>query len=272
VALDYWEALVTIPLDDTPGATGLTNSGSVSAFFEPANWALRSSLNAGGFAGDYEQFGDSVDHRYLTTVVGAVRDGATGAAYIFAHPNNHTSPVTLQKRLTGPYSTADPSFGTAVAVWEDTVVVSEPKTVLFLGTPLHIFRRGGNMWNSAQELWGPPGWKFSLAIAGYPGSHEVIVAGDPRGRVNVPLTNPANMGIVHVSARHLSGTYFLAHILKSSTPTEGDRFGHDVDIHYKIASGYTVLVGAPDANNGANNAGADEGAAFIYTFPVPPRP
>lgn len=247
VAVARSDALVAVPYDDTPGTTGLTNSGSVTAFYRPEDWTFRSSLDSGGSAGPHDHFGASVDQSTLTAVVGVPDEPA--AAYVFTRPNDSVSPWGLQQRLS-PGSGSRPSFGRAVAVWGDTIVIGEPETNDFLGTPLYIFRRTGTTWTS-QTLYDFYGWGDSVAISGFTGHHETVVASDPQ--------HFGNQGRVHVRTRGQMNGDYIIHAVNASN---GDRFGHDVGVSAGLTSD-TVVIGAP----GANNVATDEGAAFVVSLP-----
>jgi hypothetical protein len=69
VAIGRSDAVVAVPLEDTSANPVLVDAGSVSAFYRPEDWALRSSLNAEGFSAKDEHFGSALDHDLLTTVV-----------------------------------------------------------------------------------------------------------------------------------------------------------------------------------------------------------
>jgi len=111
------DALIGVPLDDTTGATGLSGSGSVTAFYRPEDWGFRSSLTAGASAGNFELFGTAVEMSALTAVVGAPEDDRHGSVYVFVRPDDAVSPWTQQARLRSGFQRND--FGASVAVFGD---------------------------------------------------------------------------------------------------------------------------------------------------------
>jgi hypothetical protein len=242
------DALIGVPLDDTTGATGLSDSGSVSAFYRPADWGFRSLLTAGASAGNSELFGTAVEMSGLTAVVGAPEDDRYGSVYVFERPDDAVSPWTQQARL-GPGGGAN-DFGRSVAVSGDVLFVGDPSISTFFGEGfVYTFQRVGTVWQERQGLYGPSydsAFGRSVAIEGITGSKTAIVG--------APDTNQRT-GEAFVYRQSGSG-FSLQNTITAPDASTTDKFGYDVDL-----SDGTALIGAPDDND----TGTDNGSAYVVS-------
>ena len=244
------DALIGVPLDDTPNPGGRSGSGSVSVFYRPEDWGFRSSFNDGASAGDFRRFGTAVEMSALTAVVGAPKEGG-GAVYVFERPDDPVSPWTQQARLTSEFSAED--FGTSVAVDGDDLVVGEPTTSTFFGQGIvYVFKRSGTTWQQTERVLGSGGDPLAFG-------QSVAISGTSAGRtimVGAPDTNQRT-GIVHVY-RQSGSTLQFQHTITASDASTTDRFGHDVDLTVG-----TALIGAPNDNT----TGTDNGSAYVVSAP-----
>jgi hypothetical protein len=250
------DALIGVPLDDTTGATGLSGSGSVTAFYRPEDWGFRSSLTAGASAGNFELFGTAVEMSALTAVVGAPQDDR-GSVYVFVRPDDAVSPWTQQARITSPVG--GESFGTSVDVFGDFLVVGEPVDTsdFFCGdlSIVYFFTRSGTTW---QGLNAPLNCAPTNAAAFGQSVTIDNILGQPVAIVGAPDTNQRT-GEAYVYRRSGSG-FSLQETIRASDASATDKFGYDVD----LSSG-TALIGAPDDNNGTG--GTDNGSAYVVSVP-----
>ncbi|MCV2490900.1 FG-GAP repeat protein [Geodermatophilus sp. YIM 151500] len=249
------DALIGVPLDDTTGAGGLSQSGSVTAFYRPEDWGFRSSLTAGGSAGDFEFFGSAVEMSALTAVVGAPEDDQRGSVHVFVRPDDPASPWTPQARLTSPLG-GGKSFGTSVAVFGDFLVVGEPvgSSNFFCGnlSIVYFFARAGVTWTAEGSLDCAP------ANAAAFGQSVAIdtASGSPTALVGAPDTNQRT-GEAYVY-RRIGSDFGLHETIRAVDASATDKFGYDVDL-----SGGTAVIGAPEDNV----AGTDDGSAYVVSVP-----
>jgi hypothetical protein len=245
------DALIGVPLDDTPGATGLSGSGSVTAFYRPEDWGFRSSLTAGASAGNFELFGTAVEMSALTAVVGAPEDDQYGSVYVFVRPDDAVSPWTQQARLRSGFQRND--FGASVAVFGDVLFVGQPSETTFFGEGIvYVFERVGTVWQQRQEHFGRSfnsAFGRSVAIGGFTGSETAIVG--------APDTNQRT-GEAFVYRRSGSGFSHQNSITAADASTT-DKFGYDVDL-----SAGTALIGAPEDNVTGTT---DNGSAYVVSVP-----
>lgn len=248
------DALIGVPLDDTTGGNGLSQSGSVTGFYRPEDWGFRSSLTAGVSAGDFELFGTAVEMSALTAVVGAPQDDQRGSAYVFVRPNDPVSPWTQQARLTSPLGGT--SFGTSVAVFGDFLVVSEPvATSNFLCGNLSIvyfFTRTGTNWTAEGSIDCAP---TNAAAFGQSVAMDTV-SGQPTAIVGAPDTNQRT-GEAYVY-RRVGSNFGLHETIRAGDASATDKFGYDVDLSSGVA-----LIGAPEDNV----AGTDDGSAYVVSVP-----
>jgi hypothetical protein len=268
VAIHRSDALIGVPLDDTPDPGGLSQSGSAPAFYRPTGWGLRTSLTAGAQAGNFEFFGTAVDTAFLTAVVGAPGDDGKGAAYVFVRPDDATSAWTRQQRLTSATEASfGPSFGQAVAVGGDTIVVVEPLRVPdFFGLGyVRFYSRSGALWQETNSLIrNAEGFGHSVAIDGSAAlGRESVVLGSPRETIcTAPTVCGSQAGWVYLYRKSPGSPLSFTTRIRASLWGQGFHFGWDVDVT-SSGTGDTVLVGMPHVNE----FGVGSGKAFVVTVP-----
>ena len=252
VGVSRFDAVVGVPIDDTPGLGGLSGSGSAAEFERiNADWGFRGLLTAGSQSGNFELFGTSVATAQKTTVVGAPRDG-NGEAYVFV-ADQTVSPWQLQARL--PLSTPSRDFGASVAVDGNSAIVGAPAESTFFGTGVvHIFVRSGTAWSEQRFLFSPTdihSFGSSVAISG-----DIALVGTPNAQAG------PDPGFAWLYVR--SGTTWATPIsigANDGVPT--DRFGSSVDVSVD-----TAVIGAPDDNTVTGvDTGTDTGSAYVVSVP-----
>ena len=177
----------------------------------------------------------------------------TGAAYIFARPDEGWESTSKAAKLTSPRGEADKFFGYSVSVGSETVAVgaireNEPGS-------LYLFEKPGRgAWQStsdAIELTAPDtadtsffGWSVVI-------SDDTLVVGMPQ---------QAGAGAAYLYSRPPDGWASVSDPIKLTAPDgcTGDMFGASVAIN-----GDTVVVGA--AGYGES---PQRGAAYVFTKPV----
>jgi FG-GAP repeat/Divergent InlB B-repeat domain len=198
-----------------------------------------------------------------------------------------TGVTSQQAYLKASNTGADDSFGTAVAVSGDTVVVgamnedsstrgtnSSPNEGAVNAGAVYIFTRSSSgIWSQQAYLKaGNSGagdnFGSSVAISG-----ETVVVGASRedsssmGVNSAPNETTTDAGAAYVFTRS-GGIWSQQAYLKASNPGKDDHFGQAVSV-----SGETVVIGAPleDSNavgvnnNQVNNLAVESGAAYVFT-------
>jgi len=167
VSIDADSMLVTADLNVDRGS----NAGKAYAFENQRGaWVEVGKITAGdGMAGD--EFGISLALKGSTAVFGAsgsnARDDDSGAAYVFERRDGKWS---QQARLTASDGATRDSFGFAVALSHDTIVVGAPN---HSGNgeragAAYVFERRGDVWNQAGKLIAgdaAPATRFGNAVA-----------------------------------------------------------------------------------------------------------
>lgn len=253
VSLSGNTAVVGAPLDDAPGAN---DAGSAYVFVRSGTtWAFQQKLVAadGGFD---HRFGSSVSLSGDTVVVGAPFDTPpagfrAGSAYVFVRSG---TTWTQQQKLLASTGAGNDSFGRAVAVSADTVVVGapfhEPAGNTDVGSA-YAFVRTGTIWTEQQELVAPdggPGDTFgsSVSIEG-----ETAIVGAPFDDTAAGV----DAGSAYVFLR--SGTTWSPQQkLMASDAAAGDTLGASVSISVD-----TVAAGAPRADPAGT---LDAGAVYVF--------
>jgi len=240
-------------------------SGAAYVFVrDGVTWSQQAYLKASN-AERSDRFGRSVGIWGDTIVVGAsAESGGTssvdgdqsdnskfqsGAAYVFAREG---STWTQQSYLKASDSERGDSFGRAVAVSEDTIVVGAIHASTNDTGGVYVFAREGNTWTQSARL-GPflllNGDAFGSSVAIW---EDAIVVGDPsRTSFN------RERGAAYVFGRDGS-TWSPRTALEASNPdTVG--FGTSVAIHDD-----SIAVGAPFESGIVTGAGANSGV--VYSF------
>lgn len=140
----------------SPGTSNpQVNQGSVSVFtLQGSNWSLQAGLTAPDASAN-DLFGASVAVSGNTLVVGArgatVTQAGQGAVYVFTRTG---TAWTLQTKLVPSDAAAGDAFGSAVAIFGNTLVVgASRKTLTETGQgAAYIFTRTGTSWTQTNRL------------------------------------------------------------------------------------------------------------------------
>ena len=199
----------------------------------------------------YDYFGYAVAISGDIAVVGAPdHDVGTnadqGSVYVFSR----SAGWSQQAKLTAADGAAGDSFGEAVAISGDTIVVGAPYTNVDQGSA-YFFVRSGSAWSQQAQLTAADGaasdnFGTSVAISG-----ETVVAGAPYDHIGANVIQ----GSACVFVRS-GNTWSQQAQLTAAGGAAGDRFGTSVAI-----SGATVVVGAPFDLIGAN---VNQGSAYVF--------
>lgn len=208
----------------------------------------------------YSFFGFSVAFSGTTVAVGAPEaDGRRGAVYVFEHAAEDPSTWALTSKLISPSTTYD-SFGYAVAMAQDTLVVGAPEL-----SPdgegagsVHIFKRspGELTWRPVKELRPSDGALFDTFGSAVTIAGELVAVGSPDDD-----DQGQSSGSVYVFGRHHGGVDAWGEQRKLSTEdtAEGDRLGNAVALDQE-----TLAVGARLNDRQGTNAGA----AYLFVQPA----
>ena len=198
--------------------------------------------------GGFDLFGGAVAIGGDTFVVGAVGEGASGAAYVFRRRGDGWVP---EQRLRASDGALQDEFGSSVGVSGQLIVVGAPgdDTPRDAAGSAYIFARSGGVWTESQQLQGevvPPetvddragdAFGSSVAISG-----EVAVVGAPGhnfnwGNTHVFVRNGLNWNVERRIDTVLSGLCC------------NDLFGTSVAIDRDV-----LAVGTDARFNGGNSA------------------
>ncbi|MCA9168537.1 MAG: hypothetical protein KDB23_12765, partial [Planctomycetales bacterium] len=247
------------------------------------NWSEQAKLYAidRGQAG--EGFGASVAIDGDTLVVGAPQDSSTGidsgSVYVFTRTGSSWS---LQRKVMAPAPTAGSTFGQAVAISGNQMVVGAAGSAT--DDAAYVYQRSGTLWqwqatllptdNSSTDRANDFG--AAVAING-----STIAIGAPAADTtatsssssycgnNVPTGDAAtgaNVGSVYVYSFNNTAWTYRTNLAASNVQDE-EHFGSSVAM-----SAGRIVVGAPDWNNpvdyartsGGANQCSDHGRAFIF--------
>ncbi len=223
------------------------------------NWGLVRALTASdGVALD--SFGNSVGISDNTVIVGAPgKNNNTGAAYIFERNLDDTNNWEEVRKLILGDRTVDDSFGNAVGISNETIVIgARGKNSLAGAAYIYGRNEGGvNNWGVVQQLIAGNRGKFfgySVSIS----NDKVLVGAN---------FNNLGTGASYIFGRNQGGADNWGEVQKlvasdgmaGNIPgVPGDAFGQSVGI-----SGNTAVAGAPGKNFAT-------GAAYIFTTFCPP--
>jgi hypothetical protein len=227
-----------------------------------ATFTSGTTLTPPGSVNDY--FGISVATEGNTMVVGASYDtdgtGRTeGAAYVYTQ----TSPGVWSdsQTLTGdPQAAKAEMFGTAVAIYGNTMVIGAPNAGQDIQGAAYVFTRSapGAAWVQVQTLTDSsnnPGSYFGSAVA--IDDNTIVVGAYVEDQ---PLSSGDDYGAAYVYTRPSAGGAFTDSTELTAPMSEeqtGSDFGYAVSV-----SGQTVFVGAEDEMVSSNYA---EGSVYAYT-------
>lgn len=257
VAIDGVTAIVGAPNDDN--ANGV-NAGAAYVFRREGDlWVPQQKL-IGTTAGALSEFGVSVGISGDTLVVGAweVDTGGeenAGAAYVF----RFNGIVWVEEEvLTASDGAASDSFGAAVAIDGDRIVVGAPRNDTEAGVDAgsaYVFHRDADQWIEERTLTAADAQlsdRFGSAVAI---EASLIVVGAPFEDAQ----NVLDAGSAYVF-RQQGDEWVDGPKLFLNDGSNQDRFGTSIAIDHE-----KVIVGAPKHDN-VN--GIDAGAAFVYGFIV----
>lgn len=247
VALGGEWAVCGAPNDDPGGA----DRGAVHVFRRTGRaWARFAELVA--FDGDaLEHFGQSVALDEQRLLVGAPDDDVNGVRCGTAYVLRFDGAAWVHEAKLAP---SDPQsaarFGDAVALAGDFALVAAPRADGQAGA-VYAFRRAGGAWSQPSKLvpsGGQAGDQFGRALAA-DGDAALIGApfDDERG---------VNAGAAYVFVAGAGG-WSQAAKLTASDAAANDQFGRAVDLR-----GDAAVVGSPEDDDGASNAGA----AYVFRF------
>ncbi|HYF64512.1 MAG TPA: FG-GAP repeat protein, partial [Herpetosiphonaceae bacterium] len=307
VAVSGDTLVVSAPKEDS-GTTGVNTipneaapqAGAAYVFVRSgATWVQQAYLKAAN-AEKGDSFGFSVAIDGDTIVVGATQeDSATtgvnttpneaangsGAAYVFVRSGTTwTQQAYLKASNAGP----DDSFGVAVAVSGDTIVVgaygedsnttgvnSTPNNALSLAGAAYVFGRAGSAWTQQAYLKASnTGVNNRFSIGSLFGSSvaidgDTIVVGayqEDNGTTDSDPTGAAHtVGAAYVFVR-TGATWSQQAYLKASNAGSEDYFAQSVAI-----SGDTIVIGANGEDSGATGVNGHpneevswSGAAYVF--------
>ena len=232
VAADGNWTVVGVPFADVGGSE---NTGRAYVFHSTTGALVATLENPALGSGDY--FGCSVAVSGSSVVVGAYGDdtGATdaGAAYVF-----DAATGTLLRTLNNPAPAQYDNFGNSVAVSGSTVVVGAyGSAYIFDAITGNLLRTLNNPAPAQRD-----GFGNSVAVSG-----STVVVGAPYD--DTGATSAGSAYVFDTASGNLLRT------LNNPTPADYDSFGYSVAV-----SGSTVVVGTPDDDTGAWNAGS----AYIF--------
>ena len=157
------------------GASSVGSTGSAYVFvLDGGTWVQQAKLTASD-AATGDEFGWSVAISGETIVVGARSDTTTaagsGSAYVFVRTGSTWS---QQAHLTAGDAGRGDSFGSSVAISDDTIVAGAPSDDDggFNSGSAYVFVRTGSTWNQQDKL------RASDATAGDRFAGSVAVSGD----------------------------------------------------------------------------------------------
>lgn len=250
VAIHGDTAVVSAPYNDTAGV----NAGTAYVFVRAGTvWTQQQQLLAAdAAAGDFLGHGVAIHQDTLALGVPSDDDHGTssGSVYLFTRSN---SKWTQQQKLSAKDAAAGDSFGWAVALHGDLLVVGAPSddgNAVNTGAA-YVFRRSGGTWTQQQ--------KFTItgAAADDRLGHVVDTDGDT---VVVGAPNRDSGGNKDSGAVYLyvwSGAQWVQRaVVVASNGAARDQFGGAVSL-----DGTRLVVGADRADRGKLY---DIGAAYIY--------
>jgi hypothetical protein len=249
--------------DAVNGATvSRPDAGAVYVFVQQGGaWLQVQKLLASDRAAN-DLFGTSVALQADTVIVGAMGDdNGRGAAYVFTR----TGQVwTEQQKLAAsdrmppcPPPPAQPcdfpffTFGRALTLAGDTLVVGSPRNGLGVATPpgaAYVFVRSNGVWTERQKLVASDDGEtnsFGNAFSLSGDTLAVAAPGDHQER-----------GAVYVFVRNTFGVWNEQQKLTASDGLTGDLFGLAIALGAR-----TLLVGARGDNVGPN---PNQGSAYVF--------
>jgi len=253
VAVDGDTLVVGAAWDDI-GGNG--DQGSAYVFVRSGGvWSLQQRLIADDGAAR-DEFGSSVSISRDTVVIGAPNSGTAtnpdqGAVYVFVRSG---AAWTIRQKLTANDGAADDSFGAAVAISGDTVIVGAVADDIEANEnqgSAYAFARSGGVWSFRQKLTAPDGARLdnfgnAIAISG-----DTVVVGAYQDNIGATISQGSAVVFVRSGA-----SWSFQQKLAAQDGAEDDQFGCSVAI-----SGDYIVVGScrSDINGGLN-----QGAAYVF--------
>jgi hypothetical protein len=249
VAISNDTVIVAAPGDSDSDS----GSGSAYVFVRSGTaWTHQAKLTALDAAAN-DQFGSWVAILGDTAVVGAAGDDdageSSGSAYVFVRSG---STWTQQAKLTAADGAAGDSFGAAVSVSGDTVVVAARLDDGVGGTDsgsAYVFTRSGTVWSPQAKLTAPDGAtgdEFGTAVSI---SGNTVIVG---ARFDDDAGDRS--GSAYVFER--SGTTWIQQTKLTASDAAGlNSFGVSVSL-----AGNTAVVGAFESSD----AGTSSGSAYLF--------
>ncbi len=157
VSADATALIVGAPLDDV---NANADQGSATIFWSPPLLSSSQKVAANDGAAN-DQFGHSVSISNDAAVVGAYHDdvGANadqGSAYVFTRPILTGATWSQAQKLTASDGAAGDSFGNAVAIDKDTIIVGAFADTINAAYPgegsAYVFLRSGALWSQRTQL------------------------------------------------------------------------------------------------------------------------
>lgn len=246
VAVQGDTALIGIESDDQMGS--YAGAARVYARTNGA-WTLQQVLLAyDGHSMDF--FGRTVALSGDTAVVGSPGSGSTGAAYVYTRSG---ATWTLQSKLLPSNNAQGTSFGNAVAIDADTVVVGGPLVDdAALGSncgAVYVYTRSNGAWSLPDKLLASLSSTDDMVGTSVAVSGATVFAG-------APMDDDLGVDAGASYAFTRSGAQWSEAKLKASDGGAGDGFGAAL-----AAQGGALLVGSP----GDDDLGLDAGAAYVFT-------
>lgn len=233
-----------------PGGESARSTASCATL--NAVWGERTAQRSKVVASDPStdaQFGSTVSIDGNVMVVGAHKDQAKGAAYVYVY---NGSTWVEQAKLTASNGAEGDGFGFSVAASGDTVVVGAPysdQKGLDAGSA-YVFTRSGSVWTQQAELVAKDGASIDYLGISVSIDQNTIVTGayydDDKG---------ADSGSAYVFSRNGSSWTQQAK-LRASDGAAGDFFAYSVTVEAN-----TIVAGA----HWADTNGLDSGSAYVFT-------
>ncbi len=245
VAVDGGRTVVGVPFEDLGGG----NSGVVKVFDSATGALLHILANPSPAVNDY--FGYSVAISGTRVVVGVPNDdtGTTDAGSAYVYDLSSGTPMMSVIRLNNPGPAASDQFGYAVAIAGTRVVVGAYRDDTGAGDAGSVYvydLSSGTPAIPAVTLHNPSpavfeNFGYSVAIAG-----TRVVVGAP-----FDSTGASGAGSAYVYNLSSGTPTIPVSTLNHPSPAADDNFGISVAI-----SGTRVVVGAPNDDTGATDAGS----------------
>jgi hypothetical protein len=241
-----WEdtAAIGSPYSAPAGADIFTRTGT--------NWSFATHLSVTD-SGNLGWLGYAVAIHHDTIVLGAPSDDLNGndlgSAYVFVGSGANW---TRQAKLIASDGATQDNFGSPLAIYNDTIVVSAPaKDSTFNNTgAAYIFTRTNNVWSQRLKLQNPDP-AVDSGFSGVAISSDTILGAAPG---EITLAGP-RAGAAWAFVRN-GNSWTLQSRLDAGDGGGADYFAASVAIR-----GDTAMVGMP---NDDTPAGRDTGAAYVF--------